>query len=94
MIFRQLVLEMAKRDLASIRELGLSPKFAIETRIQADRVTGADRLRDEERAQARLGGGKSLEEFVAITEALHLAGRKKMDVAAPANRQCGEGQIA
>ena len=40
----------------------------------------------------RLGGGKSLEEFVAIMAALNLPRPKKMDVAVPANRECGEVQ--
>ena len=49
----------------------------------------------QERARnLRLGGGKSVEEFVAIMGALNLPRPKKMDVAVPANRQCGEIQIA
>jgi glyoxylase-like metal-dependent hydrolase (beta-lactamase superfamily II) len=47
----------------------------------------------QERARnARLGGGKSLEEFVAIMAALELPRPKKMDVAVPANRECGVPQ--
>jgi glyoxylase-like metal-dependent hydrolase (beta-lactamase superfamily II) len=38
----------------------------------------------------RLGGGKSVEEFVAIMAALKLPYPKKIDVAVPANRRCGE----
>ena len=38
----------------------------------------------------RLGGGKSLEEFVAIMGELRLPRPKKMDVAVPANRECGQ----
>jgi glyoxylase-like metal-dependent hydrolase (beta-lactamase superfamily II) len=38
----------------------------------------------------RLGGGKTVEEFVAIMDALDLPRPKKMDVAVPANRACGE----
>ena len=38
----------------------------------------------------RLGAGKSLEEFVAIMAALDLPTPKKLDVAVPANRRCGE----
>ena len=49
----------------------------------------------QERARnPRLGGGKSVLEFVAIMGALNLPRPKKMDVAVPANRQCGEIQIA
>ena len=49
----------------------------------------------QERARnPRLGGGKSVQEFVAIMGALNLPRPKKMDVAVPANRQCGEIQIA
>ena len=38
----------------------------------------------------RLGSGKTLEEFVAIMAALNLPRPKKMDVAVPANRACGQ----
>ena len=49
----------------------------------------------QERARnPRLGGGKSLEEFVAIMAGLNLPRPKRMDVAVPANRECGEVQIA
>ena len=44
----------------------------------------------ERERNPRLGGGKSLDEFVAIMEALDLPRPKKMDVAVPANRACGE----
>jgi glyoxylase-like metal-dependent hydrolase (beta-lactamase superfamily II) len=45
----------------------------------------------QERARnPRLGGGKTVEEFVAIMAALNLPRPKKMDVAVPANRECGE----
>lgn len=37
----------------------------------------------------RLGGGKTLDEFVAIMERLELAYPKKMNEAIPANMQCG-----
>ena len=44
----------------------------------------------QERARnPRLGGGRSLEEFVAIMAALDLPRPKKIDVAVPANRHCG-----
>ena len=47
----------------------------------------------QERARnPRLGGGKMVEEFVAIMAALDLPRPKKMDVAVPANRACGEVQ--
>ena len=49
----------------------------------------------QERARnPRLGGGKSVDEFVAIMAALNLPRPKKMDVAVPANRECGEVQTA
>jgi glyoxylase-like metal-dependent hydrolase (beta-lactamase superfamily II) len=38
----------------------------------------------------RLGGGKTMDEFVAIMAALDLPHPKMMDVAVPANRECGE----
>jgi glyoxylase-like metal-dependent hydrolase (beta-lactamase superfamily II) len=44
----------------------------------------------ERERNPRLGGGKSLEEFVAIMAGLNLPRPKKMDVAVPANRQCGQ----
>jgi sulfur dioxygenase len=45
----------------------------------------------QERARnPRLGGGKTLEEFVAIMAALNLPRPAKMDVAVPANRECGQ----
>jgi glyoxylase-like metal-dependent hydrolase (beta-lactamase superfamily II) len=49
----------------------------------------------QERARnPRLGGGKSVEEFVAIMTALNLPRPKMMDVAVPANLECGEVQGA
>jgi sulfur dioxygenase len=49
----------------------------------------------QERARnPRLGGGKSLEEFVAIMAGLNLPRPTQMDVAVPANRKCGEVQTA
>ena len=44
----------------------------------------------EKARNPRLGGGKSLDEFVAIMAALGLPRPKKMDVAVPANQLCGE----
>lgn len=45
----------------------------------------------QERARnPRLGGGKSVDEFVAIMAGLNLPRPKKMDIAVPANRACGE----
>ena len=204
------VLETAERDLALIRELGLTLKYTIETHIHADHVTGAARLRDatgskaavpeksaadhvdvpvrdgeaiaigglkleplytpghtddhyayllrsadgsrvftgdalmidgcgrtdfqngdaatlyrsvhekiftlpddtlvypghdyqqrrvssvgqEKARNPRLGGGKTIDEFVAIMNGLNLPRPKKMDVAVPANRECGEVQGA
>jgi sulfur dioxygenase len=49
----------------------------------------------QERARnPRLGGGKSVDEFVAIMASLDLPRPKKMDVAVPANRACGDCAIA
>jgi hypothetical protein len=45
----------------------------------------------QERARnPRLGDNKSVDEFVAIMAALNLPRPKKMDIAVPANRACGE----
>jgi glyoxylase-like metal-dependent hydrolase (beta-lactamase superfamily II) len=46
---------------------------------------GQERVRNP-----RLGGSKSADEFVAIMAGLNLPRPKKMDVAVPANRVCGE----
>jgi glyoxylase-like metal-dependent hydrolase (beta-lactamase superfamily II) len=46
----------------------------------------------EKARNPRLGGGKTLEEFVAIMNGLNLPRPQKMDVAVPANRECGEVQ--
>ena len=49
----------------------------------------------QERARnPRLGGGRSVDEFVAIMDALNLPRPKKMDIAVPANRHCGESEVA
>lgn len=44
---------------------------------------------EEKRHNPRLGGGKTKAEFVEIMENLNLSYPKKIDVAVPANRQCG-----
>jgi glyoxylase-like metal-dependent hydrolase (beta-lactamase superfamily II) len=54
---------------------------------QKRRVSSIGQERDR---NPRLGGGKTLEEFVAIMAALDLPPPKKMDVAVPANRACGQ----
>jgi len=43
----------------------------------------------ERERNPRLGGGKGLDEFVAIMGALNLPRPNRMDVAVPANRECG-----
>jgi sulfur dioxygenase len=49
----------------------------------------------QERARnPRLGGGKTVDEFVAIMAGLNLPRPKKIDVAVPANRACGESEVA
>lgn len=49
----------------------------------------------QERARnPRLGSGKTLDEFVAIMNGLNLPRPQKMDTAVPANRECGEVQVA
>lgn len=54
---------------------------------QQRRVSSVGQERDR---NPRLGGGKTLEEFVAIMAALNLPRPKKMDVAVPANRLSGQ----
>jgi sulfur dioxygenase len=48
----------------------------------------------EKARNPRLGGGKTIDEFVAIMDGFDLPRPKKMDVAVPANRECGEVQSA
>ena len=48
----------------------------------------------EKARNPRLGGGKSVDEFVAIMAGLNLPRPTKMDIAVPANRGCGEIQTA
>jgi glyoxylase-like metal-dependent hydrolase (beta-lactamase superfamily II) len=48
----------------------------------------------EKARNPRLGGGKTIEVFVAIMGSLNLPRPKNMDVAVPANRECGEIQSA
>ncbi|HJP69113.1 MAG TPA: MBL fold metallo-hydrolase [Sphingomicrobium sp.] len=49
----------------------------------------------QERARnPRLGGDKTIDEFVAIMKGLNLPRPKRMDVAVPLNRECGEVQSA
>jgi glyoxylase-like metal-dependent hydrolase (beta-lactamase superfamily II) len=48
----------------------------------------------EKARNPRFGGGKSVDEFVAIMSGLNLPRPKRMDVAVPANRECGEIQTA
>lgn len=54
---------------------------------QQRRVSSIGQERDR---NPRLGGGKTLEQFVAIMAGLNLPRPKKMDVAVPANRGCGQ----
>lgn len=44
----------------------------------------------ERERNPRLGGGRTIDEFVAIMAGLNLPQPKKIDVAVPANRQCGQ----
>jgi len=50
---------------------------------------GQEKLRNP-----RLGGGKSVDEFIAIMTGLKLPRPKKIDIAVPANRECGETPAA
>jgi glyoxylase-like metal-dependent hydrolase (beta-lactamase superfamily II) len=44
----------------------------------------------ERERNPRLGGGKTVDEFIAIMDGLDLPRPKKMDFAVPANRECGQ----
>ena len=58
---------------------------------QQRRVSTVAQERDR---NPRLGGGKTVHEFVEIMNGLNLPRPKKMDVAVPANLACGEVQVA
>lgn len=47
-------------------------------------------VEQERERNPRLGGGKTIEEFIAIMEDLKLPYPKRMDIAVPANRLCGD----
>ena len=47
-------------------------------------------IAQEKKRNPRLGGGKTLEEFVAIMNNLNLPYPRKMDFAVPGNERCGE----
>lgn len=51
------VIENVERDIRLIGELGLTLRFAVETHIHADHITGASRLRDRTGAEIVYGGG-------------------------------------
>lgn len=50
----------------------------------------ASSIGQERNRNPRLGGGRTLEEFVAIMAGLNLPRPKRMDEAVPANRECGQ----
>ena len=47
-------------------------------------------IAQEKKHNPRLGGGKTLDEFVALMNALDLPYPRKIDFAVPGNRQCGQ----
>jgi len=51
------VIENVERDLKTIKELGLTLTFAIETHIHADHITGASMIKDRTSARIVYGGG-------------------------------------
>ena len=51
------VIENVERDLATLKELGLTLVFAVETHIHADHITGASMIKDRTGAQIVYGGG-------------------------------------
>jgi glyoxylase-like metal-dependent hydrolase (beta-lactamase superfamily II) len=51
-------------------------------------------VRQERNKNARLGGGKSRDEFIAIMQNLHLPYPKAIDRALPANQACGRESVA
>lgn len=51
------VIENVERDLRLLNELGLTLRFAVETHIHADHITGASAIKDRTGAQIVYGGG-------------------------------------
>jgi glyoxylase-like metal-dependent hydrolase (beta-lactamase superfamily II) len=51
------IIENVERDLKTIKELGLTLAFAIETHIHADHITGASMIKDRTGAGIVYGGG-------------------------------------
>ena len=51
------VIEDVERDLTTVKELGLTLLFAVETHIHADHITGASMIKDRTGAQIVYGGG-------------------------------------
>ncbi|MBO6938457.1 MAG: MBL fold metallo-hydrolase [Deltaproteobacteria bacterium] len=49
-------------------------------------------IAEEKEHNPRLGGGRTIDEFVAIMEKLNLSQPKKIHIAVPANLQCGNVQ--
>lgn len=47
-------------------------------------------IAEEKKNNPRVGGGKTLQEFVNIMNSLNLAHPKKIDIAVPANLKCGK----
>lgn len=55
------VRERQERDLALIRELGIDLRYAVETHVHADHVTGAGAMREATGARVVAGAGTALE---------------------------------
>jgi glyoxylase-like metal-dependent hydrolase (beta-lactamase superfamily II) len=66
------VIENVERDLKTIKELGLTLTFAIETHIHADHITGASMIKDRTGARIVYGGG--VEGLVTAMKALATPG--------------------
>lgn len=69
------VIENVERDLRISKELGLTLRFAIETHIHADHITGASLIQERTGAQIVYGGGAKgtvtgVDQFLFESEAL------------------------
>src|SRR5437016_2421049 len=101
------VFEQARRDVALVEELGLRLSWTLETHLHADHITGAWLLKQRlgsriavSRASGAHGADRCLEpgeaireqDFVGYMKNLGLAHPQQMDIAVPANMNCGKPQ--
>lgn len=82
------VIENVERDVRILKELGLTLRFAIETHVHADHITGASLLKDRTGAQIVYGGGAAdavtgADMFLPDGHELHFGGTALYALATP-----------